>query len=128
MNRRHILKLLTSAGLVGVPAVAATAQVKAPLSPDHLAWVSGVLKQMQSVKPGMTREHLLSVFTTEGGLSTGLQRTYVSKECPYFKVSVEFRPVGRPARNEFGRVTLDDDSRDIIKTISQPYLEFSIMD
>jgi hypothetical protein len=122
------LKLLMSAGLVSVPGVAATAQVKDPLSPEHLAWVSGVLRQMQSVKPGMTRERLLSVFTTEGGLSTGLQRTFVSKECPYFKVSVEFQAVGRPNRDEAGRVTLDEDSRDIIKTISQPYLEFSIMD
>jgi hypothetical protein len=128
MNRRHILKLLTSAGVVGVPAIAATARIKGPLSPEHLAWVSYVLNQMQSVKPGMTRERLLSVFTTEGGISTGLQRTYVSKECPYFKVSVEFRPVGRPARDETGRVTLDEDGRDIIKTISRPYLEFSIMD
>jgi hypothetical protein len=41
---------------------------------------------------------------------------------------VEFRPVGRPARDETGRVTLDEDGRDIIKTISRPYLEFSIMD
>jgi hypothetical protein len=128
MNRRHILKLLTSAGLAAVPAVAATAQVKGTLSSEHLAWVSDVLKQMQSVKPGMTRERLLSVFTTEGGLSTELQRTYVSKECPYFKVSVEFQAVGRPNRDQSGRVTLDDDSRDIIKMISQPYLEFSIMD
>jgi hypothetical protein len=61
MNRRHILKLLTSAGLVGVPA-AATAQVKGPLSPEHLARVSDVLKQMQSVKPGMTRAPAVSLY------------------------------------------------------------------
>jgi hypothetical protein len=32
-----------------------------------------------TIKPGMTRKTLLSVFTTEGGLSTGLRRTYVSR-------------------------------------------------
>jgi hypothetical protein len=90
--------------------------------------VSDVLKQMQTITSGMSRERLLTVFTTEGGLSTGLQRTYVSRECPYFKVSVEFDSVGRSNRDDAGRVTLVEDNRDIIRTISRPYLEFSIMD
>jgi len=128
MNRRHVLKALTSASLCSVPALAATAQVQGPIFREHLAWVTNVLIQMQSIKPGMTRERLLSVFTIEGGLSTGLDRTYVSKECPYFKVAVEFKAVGRPDRDEAGRVTLEEDNRDIIKTISSPYLEFSITD
>lgn len=128
MHRRHVLKSLTSVSLCSVPALAATAQVQAPISREHLTWVTNVLIQMQSIKPGMTRERLLSVFTTEGGISTRLQRTYVSKECPYFKVAVEFQEVGRPNRDEAGSVTLEEDERDIIKTISRPYLEFSIMD
>jgi hypothetical protein len=45
---------------------------------------------METIKPGMTREELLKVFATEGGLSTGLNRTFVSRDCPYFKVDVEF--------------------------------------
>jgi hypothetical protein len=128
MNRRHVLKALTSVSLCSVPALAATAQVQGPIFREHLAWVTNVLIQMQSIKPGMTRERLLSVFTTEGGLSTGLQRTYVSKECPYFKVAVEFQAVGRPDRDEAGGVTLEEDNRDTIKKISVPYLEFSITD
>ena len=55
---------------------------------------------------GMTRADLLKVFTTEGGLSTGLNRTYVYRECQYIKVDVDFEPVGRPARDAEGRVTL----------------------
>jgi len=128
VNRRHVLKALTSVSLCSVPALAATAQVQGPIFREHLAWVTNVLIQMQSIKPGMTRERLLSVFTTEGGLSTGLQRTYVSKECPYFKVAVEFQAVGRPDRDEAGGVTLEEDNRDTIKKISVPYLEFSITD
>jgi hypothetical protein len=76
----------------------------------------------------MARGDLLKVFTMEGGLSTGLQRTFVSRECPYFKVDVEFQAVGRPDRDEDGRVTMVEDSRDIILKISQPYLQFSIKD
>lgn len=96
--------------------------------PTHTTWVANVLKRMETVKPGMTRETLLTVFTTEGGLSTGLQRTYVSQDCPYFKVDVEFEAVGRPNRDGEGRVTLIEDPRDRIVKISRPYLQFSVLD
>jgi hypothetical protein len=95
---------------------------------DHTAWVAESLKRMQTIKPGMTRTELLKVFTTEGGLSTGLQRTFVSQDCPYSKVDVEFEAVGRPSRDSDGRVTLVEGSQDIIVKISRPYLQFSIMD
>jgi len=95
---------------------------------EHVAWVGEVLIRMQTFKAGMTREALLKVFTTEGGLSTGLQRTFVSRDCPYFKVDVEFKAVGRPDRDDQGRVTLREDPRDLIVKISRPYLAFSVMD
>ncbi len=95
---------------------------------DHVGWVAESLKRMQTIRPGMTREDLLKVFTTEGGLSTGLRRTYVSQDCPYFKVDVEFEAVGRPNQDADGRVTLVEDARDVIVNISRPYLQFSHMD
>ena len=94
----------------------------------HVAWVGQVFKRLQTIKPGMTRENLLTVFTTEGGLSTGLQRTFVSRDCPYFKVDVEFQAVGRPNRDEDGRVTLVEADEDLITKISRPYLQFGVMD
>ena len=97
-------------------------------SQDHVAWVADVLKRMQTIKPGMTRGSLLTIFTTEGGLSTGLQRTFVSRDCPLFKVDAEFQAVGRPNRDSEGRVTLVEDSHDIILKISRPYLQFGIGD
>ena len=83
---------------------------------------------MLSIKPGMTRNILLTVFTTEGGLYTGLQRTYVSRDCPYFKVDVSFQAVGRPDRDEDGRVTVIEGNDDIIVKLSRPYLQLSVMD
>lgn len=83
---------------------------------------------MQTIKPRMTRRDLLTVFTTEGGLSTGLQRTFVSRDCPNFKVDVEFEPVGRSKRDINGRVTGGEDEGDLILKISRPYLQFSILD
>lgn len=97
-------------------------------SKEHVAWVVEVLTRMQTIIPGMTREALYQVFTTEGGLSNGLQRTFVSRDCPYFKVEVEFQAVGRPARDGDGSVTLVENGADLILKISRPYLQFSIMD
>ena len=76
----------------------------------------------------MARADLLKVFTVEGGLSTGLQRTFVSQQCPCFKVDVTSRAVGRPEKDQDGRVTLIEDQRDEIVSISKPYLAFSVLD
>jgi hypothetical protein len=124
-KRRSLLVLW--AGLI---AIVQHSDLKAEPGPadSHRAWVVEVLKRMQTIKPGMTREALLKVFTTEGGLSTALQRTFVSRDCPYFKVDIEFEAVGRPDRDNQGRVTLIEGFRDRIVKISRPYLEFSVLD
>src|ERR1044071_4491661 len=96
--------------------------------PERAQWIVDSLKEIQTIKVGMTRADLLKVFTTEGGLSTGLRRTYVYSECQYFKVDVEFEPVGRPARDASGRVTLAESGDDVIKSISKPYLDWSVAD
>ena len=129
MQRRRAFQLLAGASIAGGRAFTAT-----PLSGqdqpcvDHLAWVIKVLERMQTIRPGMTREALTKVYATEGGISNGLQRTFVSRDCPYFKIDVVFQAVGRPARDGDGRVTLDEDPRDLILNISKPYLQFSIID
>lgn len=95
---------------------------------EHIDWVGEVAGRMQGIRPGMTRKQLLEVFTTEGGLSTGLQRTYVSRDCPWFKVDVEFEAVGRPPRDAVGRVTLVEAEEDRIVKISRPYVAQIIAD
>ncbi len=97
-----------------------------------MAWVADVLKRIQTIKPGMTREALLKLFTTEGGLAFYTKqverRTFVSRDCPYFKVDVELQAVDRSGHDRQRRVTFQEDPRDIIITISKPYLEFTIAD
>ena len=83
---------------------------------------------METIKPGMTRQDLLRVFTTEGGLSNRWQRTYVSRDCPYFKVDVEFTLLGNPDKNSEGRVAPVEGPDDIIHKMSRPYLQFSVTD
>jgi hypothetical protein len=99
-----------------------------PKEAGHVAWVLEVLREMLTVKGGMTRDELLRVFQTEGGLSTGLERTFVSRQCPYFKGDIKFKAVGRGDRDPDGRITAVEDGRDVITSISRPYLQFGVYD
>lgn len=89
---------------------------------EHSKWVARSLREMQTIRPGMTREDLLKVFQEEGGLSTRTTQRYAFRECPYIKVDVTFKAVG----------DLEDQStkspKDTISRISKPFLEWSIVD
>jgi len=89
---------------------------------ERAKWIAKVLRQIEKIKPGMRRQDLLTVFALEGGLSTRFLRTYVYSECPYIKVNVRFKA----ATNVSNRV--EEDSDDIIESISQPFLAWSVMD
>jgi hypothetical protein len=91
-----------------------------PLDPTD--WVAKSLKEMQTIRPGMTRADLLKVFEEEGGISTRTSQRYVYRGCPYFKVDVTFTPVGR-LNDRLAKV-----SKDRIATISRPFLEWTIAD
>ena len=89
---------------------------------DRTKWIAKVLRQVAKVQPGMKRQDLLKLFRPEGGLSTRIQRTYVFAECPYIKVNLRFKPA---SNNENGIEEMPDD---LIESISQPYLAWSVMD
>jgi hypothetical protein len=80
------------------------------------------LNECQKIKPGMTRADLLKVFTTEGGFSTAVERTYVYRGCPYIKADVSFTAAD-PKQN-----LLEEHPTDVISKISKPYLDWSIGD
>lgn len=85
---------------------------------QHEAWVFASLERMETIKPGMTRGDFLKVFRMEGGLyGRNSSGHYVFRDCQYFKVDVEFEPVGRSISDA-----------DTIKTISKPYIERGIVD
>jgi Tfp pilus assembly protein PilV len=126
IHKRIIVIFLV--GMIGSASTHASRSAQQQSAQSHIAWVAEALMRMQTIKPGMTRSDLLKVFTTEGGLSTRLQRTFVSRDCLYFKVDVKFEAVGRPNRDVDGRVTLIEDGRDVIVKISRPYLAFAVSD
>jgi hypothetical protein len=88
----------------------------AAYSQQRTLWIAKVLKQIDSIYPGMSRRDLQLAFKTEGGISTRKQRTYVYKDCPYIKVDVVFSDAGAI------------EAEDRIVSISRPYLAFSVMD
>lgn len=89
---------------------------------EHRKWIVSVLESTGTIKPGMTRRDLLKVFMEEGGVSNRFQRTYVYKQCPYIKVTVEFEASANP----------DDGStempQDRIRKISAPFLAYIVVD
>ena len=126
MRKVIVLFVVSVFGLVLT--VSAQSSQSPPEAQEQTAWVAQSLKEMQTVKAGMTRADLLKVFTTEGGLSTGLNRTFVYRKCRLIKVDVEFEPIGRPARDDKGRVTLIEANEDVIRKVSKPYLEWGVLD
>jgi len=77
----------------------------------YLQWLSKSLASAQTIKMGMTRRDLLTLFKEDGGVQSIKSKRYVYKQCPIIKVDVSFQPI-RP-------ITLDDR----IERISEPYLE-----
>lgn len=121
-RRRRVLVLLAGIGIGGPGSCLAAPQgAQSRSTEERAAWVADCLQRMETIKPGMTRGDLLTVFTTEGGISFPMERRYVSRDCRYFKVDVKFQPAD-------GIVTAAEDNRDIVRTISRPYLQFSISD
>jgi hypothetical protein len=127
MHKR--IAVLFLAGMIGSANMHAMRASQQEQPQSHIAWVVDALIRMQTIKPSMTRSDLLKVFTTEGGLSTRLHRTFVSRDCPYFKVDVEFEADPQTlARDARVPVIDDEDARDIIVKISKPYMAFSTTD
>ena len=91
-------------------------------SEEHTKWIASVIDSIQTIKPGMTREELLKIFTTEGGLSHRRQRTYVYKQCPYIKVRVDFEAAANP------HDALTEMPEDRIVKISVPFLQYGVAD
>jgi hypothetical protein len=127
MHRRRALRLFATA--IGVSVASQSHAFAGPEScPAHVEWVAEVMGKMEAIKVGDNRKSLLRVFTTEGGLSTALEHTYVSQDCPLFKIDVKFHATGRPERDPDGRVTLVESDEDIITALSRPYLAPPVYD
>lgn len=127
MQLTHLI-VITALALSVMP-VCATPKVSVPAnnfigppkSMPQTDWVAKSLKEMQTIKVGMTRGELLKVFTVEGGMSSRTGEQFVYRACPYFKMRVTFQPDGKDT-GYFGN--LDDK----ITKISEPFLQWQVSD
>lgn len=119
---KTLISLLALGLIIVVSAAAIWSPSKSATTDEHTEWIAKSLKEIETVKAGMTRADLLKVFKEEGGISTRTWRRYVYRDCPYIKVDVEFEPVG-----ELENKVSESPSDKIVK-ISKPFLEWSIMD
>ncbi|HME10831.1 MAG TPA: hypothetical protein VKG25_27495 [Bryobacteraceae bacterium] len=92
-----------------------------PYNSEQARWIAAHLPELESIKVGMTRAQLLTVFMEEGGLSSRRWHHYVYKKCGFVKVDVEFDPVGDPDAH-------GESPDDRITKISMPYLQLTIAD
>jgi hypothetical protein len=102
--------------------IAATIARAADEDADLTKKLQLIIGEVKLVQPGMTRGDLLRFFTIEGGFSTRKHRRYVERRCPYIKVDVEFDLIGQAAGPS------GESSADIIKHISEPFLQLTIGD
>jgi hypothetical protein len=100
-----ILFLLCSVAIAQQPAECCSLVLKA-------------LDAAERVKPKMTRAEIEKEFSEDGGLSFGNERVYTYKSCSYIKIRVAFEI-------EAGKKTsLAESPSDIVRSVSQPYLEY----
>ena len=132
MTRRLMVIVVFSIIVIGVSASFRPTQsaIPQPCAQDHAVWLAHVLEKMDSIKPGMTRAELLQIYQTDGGRLRGLPparlpRTFVSRDCPQFRIDVEFKSVAGPEDGNPSFATSVEDNRDTIVSMSKPYLQFA---
>ena len=119
---KSLISLLAFCLVTFVSTAAILPSSESPGADEHTTWIAKSLKEIETVKVGMTRSDLLRVFQEEGGISTRTSRRYVYRDCKYIKVDVEFEPVGEPENKA------TQSPRDKIIKISKPFLERTISD
>jgi hypothetical protein len=93
-------------------------------TPDRncCAKVLQALDAVNNLKKGMTRAEVEKVFRLEGGLFSRNQSFYVYRDCPYIKVQVTFDL--DPEYKDF----VTGSPKDIVQSVSKPYLEYPVTD
>ena len=118
---RKISLILLAMLIVACLTVFARSGAQSQDAKTHCEWIAQSLREMETIKVGMTRADLLRVFREEGGLSTRTQRQYVYRESLYIKVAVEFEPVETTG-------VFPENGKDKIVRISHPFIEWSVID
>jgi hypothetical protein len=87
---------------------------------DTTRWLADSLKEMETIRAGMTRQDLLKVFRPAGGISSPskFKGVFVYRDSPYISVNVEFE---HPKGGIGGDAQASP--QDVIASVSRPCLE-----
>jgi len=115
-DRASLLHMPGGAAVAGSTAARNTGAARQdPCQADRVAWAGRALRQMLLVKPGMTRADVMRIMTTEGGICFPEMQRFVSRDCPYFKLKVWFRPSSPGFAFE---------PQDVVVKVLQPFWSF----
>lgn len=92
---------------------------QAPKQSACCSIVEEALVSAGNIKPGMTRADIEKNFVMDGGLNFNATSFYTYRECPLIKIRVDFStwtPGG------------EDSPKDIVKSVSEPYLQYPVRD
>lgn len=113
------VRLLLATILVALPCVQSKAQTNNQQAPC-CSIVEQALASVNNIKPGMTRADVEKDFVLDGGLDFIGTSIYTYKKCLLIKIRVDFS-IAKPGKNV-------DSPNDVVKSVSQPYLQYPIRD
>ena len=79
------------------------------------------ISDVNHLRPGMTRSDLEKSFQQDGGMQPLDDNVYRYVKCPYIKIRVVFK-------NDHPDVLYKESPRNIIRSVSKPYLEYAFSD
>jgi hypothetical protein len=90
---------------------------------EHSKWIASVLKDMQSIGPGMKRADLSTLLAPESGFHVDpYHQTFVYRGSSYVKIDIAFTAAD-PSRQR-----ASEDPNDVVQSVSRPYLSATVID
>lgn len=117
MVKLRLLGIVAECVIMSALCAVATAQQPRE-SAECCSLVLKAIEATARVKPGMTRMDVLKEFTEDGGPSFISETVYTYKSCSSIKIRVAF------VIEASKRVPLAERPSDVVRSVSQPYLEY----
>ena len=84
--------------------------------------VTQALEAANRIKKGMSRAEIEKEFNKDGGIDFGSSTIYTFKLCSLIKIRVEF------VQNKDDAASANDHQKDLVQSVSKPYIEYPMRD
>jgi hypothetical protein len=114
------IKSMKSIAIIMTIAMMATSVVANDIKENtsHAQWLTSCYEEILTIKPGMERKDLDSLFTPDGGISFRMAQTFLYKKANIIKIHVRFH---MPDNTD---LSAPYDPHDLIESVSYPFLEY----